>query len=143
LPINGSSAASDVAAARQTKQSNRIVGFSIKRSSSISAPRMDASSDNRESRLRKPAHKSNNPVTFGCRCLQSPPKRFPSPRCASAIPTVRPCASKADTQPQLQPALLRLSAMISQYLTRASQSPLTMFALRPSLPDACSCVSCS
>jgi hypothetical protein len=31
------------------------------------------------------------------------------------IQIVRPCASMADTQPQLQPALLRLSAMISQY----------------------------
>src|SRR5512133_2994497 len=38
----------------------------------------------------------------------------PSPRCASAIQIVRPLESIADTQPQLQPALLRLSAMISQ-----------------------------
>src|SRR5215472_1114558 len=73
LPMKGSSAALDVAAIRQAKQSNRMVGFSMKRSSSISAPRMDASSDNRESRLRKPAHKSNNPVTFDCLCSQSPP----------------------------------------------------------------------
>jgi hypothetical protein len=42
-------------------------------------------------------------------------KRFPSPRCASAAKIVRPAESNADTQPQLQPALLRLSAMISQY----------------------------
>src|SRR6266436_9927903 len=42
-------------------------------------------------------------------------KRFPSPRCASAIQIVRQLESMADTQPQLQPALLRLSAMISQY----------------------------
>jgi len=35
-------------------------------------------------------------------------------RCASAIQIVRPSESMADTQPQLQPALLRLSAMISQ-----------------------------
>jgi hypothetical protein len=41
-------------------------------------------------------------------------KRFPSPRCASAIQIVRPLRSTAETQPQLQPALLRLSAMISQ-----------------------------
>ena len=33
-------------------------------------------------------------------------------RCASAIQIVRPSESMADTQPQLQPALLRLSAMI-------------------------------
>jgi len=41
-------------------------------------------------------------------------KRFPSPRCASAIQIVRPLESIAETQPQLQPALLRFSAMISQ-----------------------------
>ena len=33
---------------------------------------------------------------------------------ASAIQIVRPLESTAETQPQLQPALLRLSAMISQ-----------------------------
>ena len=44
-------------------------------------------------------------------------KRFPSSRCASAIQMVRPLESRAETQPQLQPALLRLSAMISQYFT--------------------------
>ena len=43
-------------------------------------------------------------------------KRFPSSRCASTIQIVRPLESIAETQPQLQPALLRLSAMISQYL---------------------------
>jgi hypothetical protein len=32
---------------------------------------------------------------------------------------VRPSESTAETQPQLQPALLRLSAMISQYFTAA------------------------
>jgi hypothetical protein len=44
-------------------------------------------------------------------------KRFPSPRCASAIQIVSPRESTAETQPKLQPALLRLSAMISQYFT--------------------------
>ena len=39
-------------------------------------------------------------------------KRFPS-RCGSAIQIVRPSQPSAETQPQLQPALLRLSAMIS------------------------------
>ena len=34
-------------------------------------------------------------------------KRFPSPRWASAIQIVRPLESIADTQPQLQLALLR------------------------------------
>jgi hypothetical protein len=35
-----------------------------------------------------------------------------------AIQIVRPLESIAETQPQLQPTLLRLSAMISQYFTR-------------------------
>jgi hypothetical protein len=35
----------------------------------------------------------------------------------AAIQIVRPLESIADRQPQLQPALLRLSAMISQYFT--------------------------
>src|SRR6266404_7678514 len=45
-------------------------------------------------------------------------KRFPSTRCASAIQIVRPLESTAETQPQLQPARLRLSAMISEYVIR-------------------------
>src|SRR5439155_26114393 len=44
-------------------------------------------------------------------------KRFPSPRCASAIQIVRLSESTAETQPQVKPALLRLSAIISPYLT--------------------------
>jgi hypothetical protein len=39
--------------------------------------------------------------------------RKASPRCASAKKVVRPRESTAETQPQLQPALLRLSAIIS------------------------------
>ena len=39
-------------------------------------------------------------------------KRFPSPRCASAIKIVRPSRSIADTQPKLHPRFLRLSAMM-------------------------------
>ena len=35
-------------------------------------------------------------------------KRFPSSRCASATKIVRPLESIAETQPQLQPALLRI-----------------------------------
>jgi hypothetical protein len=42
-------------------------------------------------------------------------KRFTS-RCASTTQIVPPSTSKAETQPRLQPALLSLSAMISQYL---------------------------
>src|SRR5947207_2794286 len=41
------------------------------------------------------------------------PKRFPSSRCASATKIVRPRESTAETQSQLRPALLRLSAIIS------------------------------
>jgi hypothetical protein len=44
--------------------------------------------------------------------------RFPSSRCASATKIVFPLESTVATQPQLQPALLRLSAMISQYFTQ-------------------------
>ena len=55
---------------------------------------------------------SRNAVNFSSACTT---KRFPSSRCASAIQIVRPLESIAETQPQLQPALLRLSAMISQY----------------------------
>ena len=47
-------------------------------------------------------------------------KRFPSPGYASAIQIVRPRESKADTQPQLHPALLRLSARISESFTPSS-----------------------
>jgi hypothetical protein len=39
-------------------------------------------------------------------------------RCAGATTMVHPLESIADTQPQLQPALPSLSAMISQYFTR-------------------------
>ena len=49
--------------------------------------------------------------------------RFPSSRCASAIQIVRPAKSRADTQPQLHPALLRLSAMISQYFKTRHRNP--------------------
>src|SRR5438128_11928575 len=45
-------------------------------------------------------------------------KRFPSLQCASAIKIVRPLESAVETQPQLHPALLRLSAIISQYFMR-------------------------
>src|SRR5262249_35944321 len=49
-------------------------------------------------------------------------KRFPSSRCASALQIVRPSQSKAETQPQLHPALLRLSAMISHYFIFPGES---------------------
>ena len=48
-------------------------------------------------------------------------KRFSSPRRAPAIQIVRPRESTAETQPQLQPALLRLSAMISHYFMESLQ----------------------
>ena len=43
--------------------------------------------------------------------------------CASAIQIVRPLESIAETQPQLQPALLKLSAMISQHFVNAEGNP--------------------
>ena len=42
----------------------------------------------------------------------------PSSRCASTIQMIRLSRSTPEMQPQLNPALLRLSATISQYLTR-------------------------
>jgi len=62
--------------------------------------------------------------------------RFPSSRCASTIQIVRPSQSMADTQPKLQPALLSLSAMISQYFTRPTFTAITflLYALHGSLP---------
>ena len=61
-------------------------------------------------------------------------KRLPSSQCASVIQIVWPWASTAETQPQLQPALLRLSAIISEYvmrhLTRINELHLTR-QLRP------------
>jgi|SRR5882724_1220496 len=50
-----------------------------------------------------------NAVSFSSACTT---KRFPSSRCASAIQIVRPLESIAETQAQLQPALLRLSAIL-------------------------------
>ena len=50
--------------------------------------------------------------------------RGSSPQCASAMKIVRPLESIADTHSQLQPALLRLSAMISQYFTELHSEPL-------------------
>jgi hypothetical protein len=58
---------------------------------------------------------SRNAVSFSCARTT---KRFPSPRCASAIQLVRPLEAIAETQPKLQPRFLRLSAIISQYFTR-------------------------
>jgi hypothetical protein len=52
---------------------------------------------------------SRNAVNFSSACTT---KRFPSLQCASAIQIVRPRESRAETQ-QFEPALLRLSAMIS------------------------------
>ena len=57
-------------------------------------------------------------------------KRLPSSRCASAIKIVCPLELIVATQPQLQPALLRLSAIISQYFN----VPLVL--LGSSLADA-------
>ena len=55
-------------------------------------------------------------------------KRFPSSRCASAIQIVRPLESISETQPQLQPALLRFSVSNS-----ARRSEADDFAIEPEL----------
>ena len=60
------------------------------------------------------AFKFNNAVSFSSALTMN---RFPS-RCASAIQIVRPFKSIAETQPQLQLALLRLSAIFSRYFTK-------------------------
>jgi len=54
-------------------------------------------------------------------------KRFLSQRWASAIQIVRPLASIAETQPQLHPALLRLSTMISQYFHAADSASFALY----------------
>ncbi len=46
-------------------------------------------------------------------------QREPGHRALVAIQIVRPCESTAEMQPQLHPALLRLSAMISQFTNPA------------------------
>ena len=51
---------------------------------------------------------SKNAVSFSSACTT---RRFSSPRCASTIEIVRPSESRAETQPQFQPDLLRLSAI--------------------------------
>ena len=60
------------------------------------------------------ASRSINAVSFSSARTT---KRFPSPRCTSTIQIVRPLESIAETQPQLQPALLRLSAAICKRLS--------------------------
>src|SRR4030095_4378191 len=59
--------------------------------------------------LTAPASNSRNAVSFSSARTT---KRFPSPRCSSAIQIVRPLGSIVEAQPQFQPGLLRLSAII-------------------------------
>lgn len=62
---------------------------------------------------------SKNAVRLSSACTTN---RFPSPRWASTIHVVRPSRSRLATQPQVHPALLRSSAMISQYFIQSLQS---------------------
>jgi hypothetical protein len=58
--------------------------------------------------------------------------RFPSSRCASAIQIVRPLESIAETQPQLQLALLRLSVallVVADHLRRIPGSERNWIAV--------------
>ena len=65
-------------------------------------------------------------------------KRLPLPRWASAIQIVCPLECTAETQPQLQPALLRLSAMISQYFTLTTLRAVRGATVADTLPDRAS-----
>src|SRR5262245_43376869 len=58
---------------------------------------------------------STNAVSLSSACTTN---RFPSQRWASATHIIRPSLVTADTQPQLHPALLRLSAIVSQEFTQ-------------------------
>jgi hypothetical protein len=80
---------------------------------------------------------SRNAVSNSSACTM---KRFPSSRCASAIQIVRPFRSMADTQPQLHPALLRLSAMIRQHgngFVRPLSTPSSVIPKMRLVPNPC------
>src|SRR4029453_13980258 len=74
--------------------------------------------------LRVADSSSTNTVSFSSARTT---KRFPSSRCASAIQIVRPLESIAETQPQLQPASLKLSAMIGVILRRSVTKEIEQF----------------
>jgi hypothetical protein len=57
-------------------------------------------------------------------------KRFPLSRCASAIQIVRPQESTAETQPKLQPALRKLSLIISHCFTNPTPLVVVLNGLR-------------
>jgi hypothetical protein len=79
---------------------------------------------------------STKAVSFSSACTT---KRFPSSRCASATKIVRRLKSTVATQPQLQPALLRLSAMIFQLFTRRMKPTIAPIVVRISVnsEDCC------
>src|SRR6266496_5780332 len=79
-----------------------------------SEPRQNSECGNSRSEGRIIDSSSTNAVNF---FSVRTTKRFPSLRCASATKIVRPLESTPETQPQLQPASLRLSAISSQYFT--------------------------
>jgi hypothetical protein len=70
---------------------------------------------------------SRNAVSFSSACTT---KRLPSSRCASATKIVRPSRSTVATQPQLHPALLRLSAMIP-ITSRGGNQRCRRYMLKP------------
>jgi hypothetical protein len=96
----------------------------------------------RQSDLRDQIHREfvNRPFQFNKRSqsfIGADNERFPSSRCASAIQIVRPSESTAETQPQLQPDLLSLSAMISQDLIASLPSSSPDESPRPRNLSAC------
>jgi len=66
---------------------------------------------------------SRNAVSISSACTTN---RCPSSRCASTIQIVRPSRSTAERQPQLQPALLRLSTPCHPYQLATDRTCRTM-----------------
>ena len=83
--------------------------------------------------LRVTYSSSTNAVSFSSARTM---KRFPLSRCASAIQIVRPSRSRAEAQPELNPALIILLAIVFQYFTpaRASSPASSQSAARAGLP---------
>ena len=81
----------------------------------------DGSTRETPGRLRRRKQRANRPFEFQKRSqlfIRTHNETLPSSRCASAIQIVRPQESIAETQPQLQPALLRLSSHSATFFNK-------------------------
>ena len=76
---------------------------------------------------------ATNAVSLFIACTTN---RFPSSRCASAIQIVRPSESIAETQPKLEPALLRLSVTVRSEILEQSITTTRERVFRLVLPQA-------